>query len=517
MRDTTAVRAIQAWAVRQPDAPALTCDSGVLTWSELTTAMDRAALRLAAAGVRHGDRVGVLGSLSTDWAIAALGAIRMGAVLCPLNERQAQAELSEVYRKLTPTVVVASAGSREVADLACKETEEPPQILDAETLCSAGVDGIVSAPAGDPSDVVCIIPTSGSTGAPKGVVYTHESLLGAFFEWTLQAPELTGARILNVSSMSFAAGLLNGFLAPLVLGGSIVMLPKWDPQVAMSLIASERITSMAGTTIFFEQMAALPGFGDTDLSSLKVVFVGGNPVTRGLIDAWAAKGVGLRQAYGLTESLSMVTFPTVDLSIRKPESVGFGGILTRVEVTDADGTVCPAGTPGEIRISGPGVAAGYWQDDALTAETFGDGWLRTGDVGVKDDEGALRVVGRTKDVIISGGMNIYAAELERAVLELPEVLEAAVIGVPDDEFGETPAVLIRAAGDLTRAEVVDHCRGRLSNYKTPRYVVFRDEPMPRTSSLKIDKKVLRSEYSDIPARYDRFGRTSEALDGGAAQ
>lgn len=505
MRDTSILHATQAWTARQPDTRVLSCGDISLTRKELTTSMESAAARLVAEGVRPGDRVGVLGGLSVDWAIAALGAIRAGAVLCPLNERHKEIELGEVYRKLGPTVVVAAEGNREVAEIACREVDEPPLILGSEDLLSGGVAGRLPSPSSDPSDAVCIIPTSGSTGAPKGVVYTHESLLGAFFEWTLQEPKLTGSRTLNVSSMSFAAGLLNGFLAPLVLGGSIVMLPRWDPQVAMSLIESEGITSMAGTTIFFEQMAALPSFAATDLSSLEVVFIGGNPVTRELIEAWFGKDVGLRQAYGLTESLSMVSFPTVELSIRKPESVGFGGILTRVEIRDADGTECPAGTPGEIWISGPGIAKGYWEDEVQTAHTFGGGWLRTGDVGVKDDEGAIRVVGRTKDVIISGGMNIYAAELERTVLELPEVLEVAVIGVSDDEFGEAPAVLVRIAGDLTARHIVDHCRSRLSNYKAPRYVVFLDSPLPRTASMKIDKRGLRTGYADIPENHDRFG------------
>ncbi|QSE92400.1 acyl--CoA ligase [Rhodococcus pseudokoreensis] len=508
MRDTTILRAIQAWTVRQPDAPALICHDLSLTWSELSVAMDRAAAHLVSSGVRPGDRVGVLGGLSVEWAIAALGAIRAGALLCPLNERHKAVELGEVYQKLTPRVVVTAAANRETAEAACTGITEPPRILDARTMYTTDLDAPLPAPSTDPADAVCIIPTSGSTGLPKGVVYTHESLLGAFFEWSLQAPELMGARTLNLSSMSFAAGLLNGFLAPLVLGGSIVMLPKWDPQVAMSLIASEGVATMAGTTIFFEQMAALPSFESTDLSSLKVVFIGGNPVTLSLIESWSAKGVGLRQAYGLTESLSMVTFPTVELSIRKPESVGFGGILTAVEIMGLDGTPCPAGTPGEIWVSGPGVARGYWQDDALTEQTFAGGWLRTGDVGVKDDEGAIRVVGRTKDVIISGGMNIYAAELERAVLELPAVLEAAVIGVSDDEFGETPAILIRTAGEVPTGEIVEHCRNRLSNYKVPRYVVFRDSPLPRTSSMKIDKRILRAEYADLSEHHDRIGRTA---------
>lgn len=508
MRDTTILRAIQAWTVRQPDAPALTCHDLSLNWRELTVAMDRAAAHLVSAGVRPGNRVGVLGGLSVEWAIAALGAIRAGAVLCPLNERHKTVELHEVYQKLTPKVVVAAAATRKIAEAACTGITEPPQIVDAHTLSTTDLDVPLPAPGGDPAEAVCIIPTSGSTGLPKGVVYTHESLLGAFFEWSLQAPELMGARTLNLSSMSFAAGLLNGFLAPLVLGGSIVMLPKWDPQVAMSLIASERVATMACTTVFYEQMALLPSFESTDLSSLKVAFIGGNPVTLHLIETWSAKGVGLRQAYGLTESLSMVTFPTVELSIRKPESVGFGGILTTVEIMGPDEMPCPAGTPGEIWISGPGVARSYWQDEALTEQTFSGGWLRTGDVGVKDDEGAIRVVGRTKDVIISGGMNIYAAELERAVLELPAVLEAAVIGVSDDEFGETPALLLRTADEVSSHEIVDHCRNRLSNYKVPRYVVFRDNPLPRTSSMKIDKRILRAEYADLAEHHDRIGRTA---------
>ena len=501
MRTTTVLDALSAWSLRQPEAPALQDPVRSFTWRSLVEAQNRAAGRLIESGIRPGDRVGVLGPLSADWAVAALGVLRAGAVLCPLNERLSAYELTDVFERLGPSLVIAAEGNSAVEGVV-----DGPRVVALETFDTYGGTAPLPDLPRDPARPVVVIPTSGSTGLPKGVVHTHESLLGAFFEWVLQAPELLRGRALNVSAMSFAAGLLNGFLGPLVLGGSVVLLPRWDPRTALALIRDEKITTFAATTIFYEQMAGLPAFADADLSSLTVAFTGGNPVTTELIDAWSAKGVGLRQAYGLTESSSNVTWPTVDLSLRSPESVGQGGILTRVVVADADGAPLPPGEPGEIRISGPGVAVGYWNDDALTAETMGDGWLRTGDVGVIDEHGALRVVGRTKDVIITGGMNVYAAEVERAALTLPGVVEVAVIGVPDDEFGETPALVIRTATPITEEDVLAHCRERLASYKVPRYVVLVTEPFPRTPSMKIDKAKVRRQNADIPAHHRRHGR-----------
>lgn len=508
MRNTTVLDALYAWSRRRPQAQALQDPVRSLRWGELAEEQDRAAHALVGSGVRPGDRVGVIGPLSVDWAVAALGVLRAGAVLCPLNERLGPFELAEVFARIDPVLVLADEAHRPTLD----EIGGPAPTV--RTLGSLLEGAGPAQPAGtvlpelprDPSQPVSIIPTSGSTGHPKGVVYTHESLLGAFFEWTLQAPELLRGRALNVSAFSFAAGLLNGLLGPLVLGGSVVLLPRWDAGTALRLIRDEQITTFAATTVFYEQMARLPEFADADLSSLTVAFTGGNPVTTELIEAWSAKGIGLRQAYGLTESLSNVTFPTVEMAVRSPESVGEGGILTRVTVTDEHGVRLPAGRPGEIRISGPGVAAGYWDDEARTTETFGEGWLRTGDVGVVDDHGALRIVGRLKDMIISGGMNVYAAEVERAALTLPGVVEVAVIGVPDDEFGETPALLLRTTEPVTDADVLEHCRSRLASYKMPRYVVTADAPLPRTPSMKIDKAALRARYTDIPDTHRRHGR-----------
>ena len=503
MRNTTVLDALYAWSRRRPDAPAIQDPDRSLTWHDLVEAQDRAARALVGSGVRPGDRVGVLGPLSVDWAIAALGVLRAGAVLCPLNERLGAFELDEVFERIDPALVLADDRHRTRLE---GLGDRAPAVRGLGTVGEPSGSTALPDLARDPSRPVCIIPTSGSTGEPKGVVYTHESLLGVFFEWTLQAPELVRGRALNVSAMSFAAGLLNGFLGPLVLGGSVVLLPAWDAGTALRLVRDERITTFAATTIFYEQMARLPEFADADLSSLSVAFTGGNPVTTELIEAWSAKGVGLRQAYGLTESLSNVTFPTVEMSMRSPESVGTGGILTRVVVTDEHGAELPAGEPGEIRISGPGIAAGYWNDEARTDETFGGGWLRTGDVGVVDEHGALRVVGRLKDMIISGGMNVYAAEVERAALTVPGVVEVAVIAVPDDEFGETPALLLRATGPLTEEAVLEHCRARLASYKVPRYVVFAHDPLPRTPSMKIDKAAIRARHTDIPATHHRHGR-----------
>ena len=285
-----------------------------------------------------------------------------------------------------------------------------------------------------------------------------------------------------------------------MLGGSLIFLPNWDAGVALRLIRDSKVTHLGATTIFYEQMAADPDFADADLSSLTVAFTGGNPVTTELINAWSAKGIGLRQVYGLTESQSNVTVPPIELAIDHPESVGLGGVLNTFALKDADGNDCKPGEPGEIWISGPGLAAGYWRDPEQTEAAFGGGWLRTGDIAVRDDAGRLTIVGRLKDIIISGGINIYAAELERTIAELDAVLEVAVIGVADDEFGETPAALVRTSGDLTAEEIIEHCLGRLARYKAPRYVEFLDTPMPRTASMKIKKGDLRAEYENLPDR-----------------
>ncbi len=187
------------------------------------------------------------------------------------------------------------------------------------------------------------------------------------------------------------------------------------------------------------------------------------------------------------------------MAIHHPDSVGLGGILNTFTVRNADGNECAAGEAGEIWISGPGLAAGYWRDEQQTNANFVDGWLRTGDVAERDEDGLLRIVGRIKDVIISGGINIYAAELERVILELDGVLEVAVIGVADAQFGEAPAVLLRAGGGLSAQDVVTHCRSRLARFKAPRYVEFVADPLPRTAGMKIDKAPLRSRYADLPS------------------
>jgi fatty-acyl-CoA synthase len=225
-------------------------------------------------------------------------------------------------------------------------------------------------------------------------------------------------------------------------------------------------------------------------------------VTRALTDAWLSKGIVLRQIYGQTEAGGTSTMVPTEVARTHPEKCGSGGAFTEIVTVRADGSRCVPGETGEILIRGPALMVGYWNNAKATAEALRDGWLHTGDLGVIDEDGQLTFVDRIKDIIISGGLNISAAEVERAISEFPGVEEVVVIAAPDPKFAETPMAVVHARAELDVAALIRHCNERLSDYKVPRYVVIEPEPLPRLATGKLSKPAMRQKYkhavADLP-------------------
>ncbi len=500
------VTPIRSWCRRDPDAAAITVEGTTYSRADLDALSDAIGGDLIRRGVEVGDRVGIMGSICAEWCFTALAVLKIGAVIVPMTERLSSTEVAAVLARVGAVVAVSDddhsgviADAVAAADLgAIVETTTFGEVLGA----GPPDRDVVRQPTGE--QLAAVVFTSGSTGLPKGSMLTHSALMNAIFESVLLEPGLLRCRALDVTSLAYLGGLLNAFLGPQVLGGSTVLLPAWDPAHALELIEREAITSTACTTIFYEQMAESARFADTDLSTITVAIAGGSAVPVELLERWHARGVSIRQGYGLTEGCSLVTLPPADVAMDRPDIAGVGGILRDVTVVDDDDAPVPAGTPGQIVIRGPGISTGYWDDPETTAAEFAGGLLHTGDVGTIDETGGLRIVGRTKDVIISGGINIYAAELERVIGEIAGVLEVAVIGVADEQYGETPAALVVASEHLAAADVVDHCRNRLATYKAPRYVEFLDDKLPRTPIGKVAKPELRAAFADLPDRGRRI-------------
>ncbi|MGV0834376.1 class I adenylate-forming enzyme family protein [Mycolicibacterium thermoresistibile] len=492
---------ISAWARREPAAPALVCDDASLTRVQLEAAAAAAATRLAAMGVARGDRVALVGGISAGWCVHALAVLRLGATVVPINERLTAGEMAAILDVTTPRVVLCDEARTQVCTAATDRTADAAIVAGVLTTVPAASGELpISEVDVDRDECAVIVFTSGSTGRPKGVPLTHGTILDAFFEWVLQEPALMRAHALNVSSLAFLGGLFNGFLAPLILGGRTTMLSKWDPAHALAVLHEAEITSLASTTIFYEQMAALPEFAEATFPHLQIAIAGGNPVTPQILQAWQDRGALLRQAYGLTEGCAIVSIPPPHVASQHLDAAGLGGILREVAVVDSAGKPTPPGEPGEIVIKGAGLADAYYRNPEASAAEFVDGWLHTGDIGTIDETGLLRVVGRLKDIIISGGLNIYAAELERIISGIDGVAEVAVIAVPDERYGETPAALIHGSGDHTEEAVIAHCRRELAAYKAPRYVEFLESPLPRTTLGKIDKNQLKKQYGDLPTQ-----------------
>jgi fatty-acyl-CoA synthase len=359
-----------------------------------------------------------------------------------------------------------------------------------------------AAPLADLPDVVLDDPatllyTSGTTGRPKAAVLTHGNMTWNTINQLAHTDVLSTDRALCISPLFHAVGLGQISLPTLFKGGSVEPVPRFDPGWVLRRIDEAGITAFAGVPTMLQMMVEQPGWAAADLGSLRTVCYGGSPVQERVARAWLEKGVSVQQGYGMTEAAPGVhQVPQGRAGLDRPVSVGVPHFFTDVAAL-RDGERAPVGPPAELLVRGPNVFPGYWNRPQETDAAFVDGdWYRTGDVVRVDDDGWASVVDRVKDLIISGGENVYPAEIEAVLVQLDDVAEAAVVGVPDERWGEAGVayVQLRAGATTGEAELRAHLAANLARFKIPKYLVLTDE-MPRNATGKIRRAELRGRAS----------------------
>lgn len=487
------------WARWQGDAVAVRFGDRDLTWRELSSRTDRVAAGLSQLGVGHGDRVGLLMSNRPEFIEVYVAAARLGAIVAPFNLRFTAHELAFVVGDADGHVVVTESALASGLSLASEQ--RPLTVIDVDGSSYTDLldnDGALSRTDVQPTDPWFICFTSGTTGDPKGAVLTHQSWFYASMVRALQGGINRNDRILLPFPLAFTGGLALSMVA-LWSGATLVLEPAFEPGRALRLIEEQRISVFMAVPTLFQMMALHPDFERTDLSSIRCASSGGATVPVPLLRTYLDRGITMTQTYSLTEvSASGITLP-YHQSLEKVGSCGVPAMHSQAKIADANGDEVPPGTVGEICIKGPEVMQGYWRNPEATAATLRDGWCHTGDLGTMDADGYFYVVDRAKDMLISGGLNVYPAEIERQLAGIEGVVELAVIGVPDERWGETPAVIAVTDGrPLDGRTVLDRCEGVLADFKLPRYLVVRDQPLPRNMSNKVLKAELRAEYADLP-------------------
>ncbi len=478
------------------------------TWAELNRRSNRTASMLASLGVGPGDRVALLLMNGVEFMESFFAVAKLGAVVVPLNWRLVPDELAFILQDAgARTLIFDSEFTANVADLHGRGTaatgvgdwiqaggQTAPFAADYDSL-HANASEAEPAPGGGGEDPLYIMYTSGTTGRPKGVVHTHETAMWGSLSILTTADVRHGDRYM-IALPLFHVGALTPMTANVHRGGTSIVLRQFDPRMAWRLVETERLTSMLAVPAMLNFMFQVPEKDTVDRSSLRWIMSGAAPVPVSLIEAYVAEGIEIHQVYGLTETCGPACLIAPEDAVAKAGSTGKAFFHTDIRIVDEAGREQTAGTPGEVLVRGPHIMKEYWNRPEATAETLVDGWLHTGDVAVMDAEGFVYIQDRKKDMIISGGENIYPAEVENVLLAHPAVKDAAVIGQPSAKWGESPlaiVVLQDGAADADTTEILEFCRGRLARYKQPRAVEVVDD-IPRNPSGKILKRVLRDRF-----------------------
>ena len=490
--------------LKTPEKTALIFDEEVITYRRLADGADRVSALLWQRGIRKGDAVAYLGENSPEFIQVMFGAMQLGAVFVPVNTRLAPPEIAHV---LTDSGTRALIHDSEFADRIAavvdaggiahrigtgEGTSDRPGLAQLLRTTRAGhADADVTL-----DDPAAIIYTSGTTGKAKGAVLTHGNLTWVALNCIVDYDVVSTDIALMISPLFHVASLGMGALPVILKGATIVLEKRFEPGRALAQIERHGVTMLSGVPTTYQLMADHPDWAGVDLSSLRTLTCGGSAVPTRILNAYEERGLSFTQGYGMTETSPGATSLSPAMTRAKQGSVGLPHFFTDVRIADEHGAMVTRGTVGEIEISGPNVFPGYHANPDATAAAFtADGWFRSGDLGYLDPDGYLYIADRLKDMIISGGENIYPAEVENLISDIDDVTGVAVIGIPDERWGEVPwaVVTVREGGSVDTDGVRAHLDGKLARYKLPRNVVVVDQ-LPRTASGKVRKADLRARY-----------------------
>jgi len=489
------------WALYSPDKIAFKEyeTDKTLTFGELDRLANRLAHRFAMEyGIKKGDRVAVLAENCLEYIVLFCTAQKTGCILVPLNYRLSSAEIDYLLRDAKPKLVIGESKFQTQLEQAAyyRKIKHHWTLEALGSFCNKAIPTEYDAdfpklPLRE-SDPVFILYTSGTTGFPKGALYTHKMLFWNSINTSMSLIVNSESRTINVMP-PFHTGGWNVLTTPFFHhGGYTCLLKKFEPAAVLSLLQSERVTLFMGVPTMLKMLADEPAFERADFSSLHYIIVGGEPMPVPLIEKWHEKGVLIRQGYGMTEVGPNLTSLHHNDAMGKRGSIGRPNFYVEIKIADEQGCDCAPNQPGELLLRGPMVTPGYWRNRQATQKALEGGWFHTGDLVRQDEDQYIYVVDRIKNMFISGGENVYPAEIERVIVTHPAVAEASVIAIPDEKWGETGRafVVLHPGEQLTEKALMEYCSAQLARFKIPKSVVFVPS-LPKNDTGKINRLALR--------------------------
>lgn len=495
---------IKKWAKYTPNRMALREHQRDLHWNYFDFNQRISALAAflkSELNIRKGKRVAVYSKNRAEYVFLFFACVKIGAILVPLNYRLTPVELDVLLHDAEPSLFFYEQDFKEqVENITALETV--PQKLAIGTITRFLTDTVPSTeftmePSLTLEDIVMILYTAGTTGLPKGVTINHRMLFWNSVNTSLRL-DITSADHTQGFAPFFHTGGWNVLLTPFFHhGASHTLLTQFDPDLILQLMEKEKTTLLFGVPTMLQMMADSPYFEKADLSSVRYAIVGGAPMPIPLINIWHEKGIPIRQGYGLTEVGPNTFSLHQDDAVRKKGSIGFPNFYIEAQIVNEDGEVCADNEVGELWLKSPVVTPGYWRKEKETQEAITNGWFHTGDMVRRDEEGYYYVVDRKKNMYISGGENVYPAEVEKVLYVHPKIKEVAVVGVPDKKWGEVGAayVICHEGQNISESEVIDFCRDKLAKYKIPKHIKFIRQ-LPRNDAGKVNRNALKEMFGN---------------------